>query len=449
MKIAIVGAGISGLSTYLHLRKLLPSITDITIYESHRPRTVSSLESQNYEDLTFSTAIVGGGLGVSPNGMRVLRDLDPEIHDAVVAQGFLCDDFTFKGANGWTLSKVPTSDKRVDLGEEKCVSSTRHGVWLCLKNRVPDQQIEYKCVNDVRVGANGKLVLSFTDGSPEATADFVIGADGVRSTVKKGIFGAEDAAKYAPVYEGVVGVGGFIDFDVPEEVLREKTMVFTFGGTGFFGYAPHSSSADNRLMWWSTFQADTAPERGSIDLVAYRKQLVERHGHWKDPVIQKVVKQAEFDTVYPTWTTPELPTWGENGMLLIGDAGHALQPTSGQGVSCGLEDSQTLALLLKHYLSDGSVSEVDAVKRTSKAFYAIRHPRVAAIAKQSRKLDGKKLNQGAVMEYILYFMLWSIVKFPSVGKLLIGDQMKMLYGWSAEEEVRKYVGKEDATASST
>lgn len=196
-------------------------------------------------------------------------------------------------------------------------------------------------------------------------------------------------------------------------------MVFTFGGTGFFGYAPHSSSADKKLMWWSTFRADTAPERGSIDLAAYRKQLVERHSHWKDPVIQNVVKKAEFDTVYPTWTTPELPTWGENGMLLIGDAGHALQPSSGQGVSCGLEDSKTLVLLLKHYLSDEAVSEVDAVKWTSKALYEIRHPRVAAIAKQSRKIDGKKMNQGILVEYMLYFMLWLIVKFPSIGGCLV------------------------------
>ena len=203
MKVAIVGAGVSGLSTYLYLRKLLPSITDVTIYESHRPRTVSSLESQNYEDLSFSTAIVGGCLGVSPNGMRVLRDLDPEIHDAVIAQGFLCDHFTFKGANGWTLNKIPTTDKRVDIGEEKCVSSSRHGVWLCLKSKVPDQKIVYKQVSDVRVGENGRPVLTFSDGSPEVIADFVIGADGVRSTVKKGIFGAENAARYAPVYESV------------------------------------------------------------------------------------------------------------------------------------------------------------------------------------------------------------------------------------------------------
>ena len=196
-------------------------------------------------------------------------------------------------------------------------------------------------------------------------------------------------------------------------------MVFTLGGTGFFGYAPYSPSANRKLMWWSTFQSDTVPERGSIDLAAYRKQLVERHGHWKDPVIRDVVRKAEFDTVYPTWTTPELPTWGENGMLLIGDAGHALQPTSGQGVSCGLEDSHTLVLLLKHYLSDESVSEADALKLTSKALYEIRHTRVMAIAKQSRKVDGTKMNQGILMEYMIYVMLWLVGKFPSISEYLV------------------------------
>lgn len=46
---------------------------------------------------------------------------------------------------------------------------------------------------------------------------------------------------------------------------------------------------------------------------------------------------------------------------------------------------------------------------------AIRHPRVAAIAKQSRKLDGRKTNQGILMEYTVYYTLWFIVKFPSIG----------------------------------
>lgn len=81
MKIIIVGAGISGLSTYLHLRKHLPNPDShtITIYESHQARsklpsansTASEHANLNLDTLSESTAIVGGGLGISPNGMRV------------------------------------------------------------------------------------------------------------------------------------------------------------------------------------------------------------------------------------------------------------------------------------------------------------------------------------------------------------------------------------------
>ncbi|KAF2840930.1 FAD binding domain protein [Patellaria atrata CBS 101060] len=417
MKVIIIGAGISGLSTYLYLRKLVPSITDITIYESHRPRTTSSLESQNYEDLSASTAIVGGGLGVSPNGMYVLKDLDPEIYTAVIEQGFLCDHFTFKGANGWTLSKVPTNDKRQKEGAglEKCVSSSRHGVWLCLKRKVPDEEIVYRRVSEVGISEDGKPAVKFQDGSPAVIADFVIGADGVKSTVLKAIMGDQYSEIYAPHYEGLAGVGGFLNVDIPSEILQDKSMIFTFGGTGFFGYAAHGSPSNKSLMWWSTFQADIMPEHGTINLADYRKQLVERHGYWKDPVVRKVVELAEFDTVYPTWTTPELPTWSENRVLLIGDAAHALQPTSGQGVSQGLEDSQTLALLLAHYLSDASLNEEDVLKCTAKAMYDIRHPRVTSIAKQARKIDGKKMNQGVFIEYMVYFILWFVPKWPTLG----------------------------------
>lgn len=43
---------------------------------------------------------------------------------------------------------------------------------------------------------------------------------------------------------------------------------------------------------------------------------------------------------------PELPHCGEKAIVLIGDAAHAIDPTTGQGASQALEDPQTFALLL-------------------------------------------------------------------------------------------------------
>lgn len=204
MKIIIAGAGIAGLSTYLHLRKLLPSFEShtIVIYESHRPRAAvpiggASQEPSNVEDLSSSTAIVGGGLGLSPNGVRILKNLDEKLYDAVVAQGFVCETYTFKTARGHYLAKQPTSDKLSPAAYS--LVSSRHGLWQCLQDAVGEGVIKYRKVVNVDL-SGAKPMVSFADGGEEE-ADLVIGADGVKSIVKKGIFGEENDGKYAPHYE--------------------------------------------------------------------------------------------------------------------------------------------------------------------------------------------------------------------------------------------------------
>jgi 2-polyprenyl-6-methoxyphenol hydroxylase-like FAD-dependent oxidoreductase len=209
MKIIIVGAGIAGLTTYLHLRKHLPNTHTITIYESHQPRsklplTPSLQPTHTLDALSASTGIVGGGLGISPNGMRVLRHLDKDLHDAVIAQGFPVEDFVFKGANGWTLGVAKTSDKLVMGGveEEVCVASSRHGLWEAIMKSVGEGVVKYRKVIGIERGINGrKTIVKVVDEDGNETideADILIGADGVKSVVRSALFG--DDEKFKPTY---------------------------------------------------------------------------------------------------------------------------------------------------------------------------------------------------------------------------------------------------------
>jgi 2-polyprenyl-6-methoxyphenol hydroxylase-like FAD-dependent oxidoreductase len=221
MKIVIVGGGIAGLSTYLHLRKHLPnpSTHTITIYESHKPRSDASTicspilvnQSVNLNTLSESTAIVGGGLGISPNGMRVLRDLSLDLHDRVVAQGFPAEKFIFKGANGWTLGIQSTSDKTVRAegdAEEVCIATSRHGLWHTLRQYVIEMHgnsvIKHRKVLGVDRNEGSprlNLLVKLLDerGTEEVDeADLVIGADGVKSVVRKSLFGNDE--QYNPIY---------------------------------------------------------------------------------------------------------------------------------------------------------------------------------------------------------------------------------------------------------
>lgn len=221
MKIIIVGGGIAGLSTFLHLRKHFPhdSGHDITVYESHLPRSKTSSSSSQYhpnqsvdlDALAESTAIVGGGLGIAPNGMRVLRDLDLDLHDRVIAQGFPAEKFIFKGANGWTLGTQSTSDKAVRAeteAEEVCVASSRHGLWQTLRLYVVEKYggdvIKHRRVLKVRPNYTRnpqplQVQLLDEQGTEKVEfADLVIGADGVKSVVQESLFGYDE--RYKPVY---------------------------------------------------------------------------------------------------------------------------------------------------------------------------------------------------------------------------------------------------------
>jgi hypothetical protein len=129
------------------------------------------------------------------------------------------------------------------------------------------------------------------------------------------------------------------------------------------------------------------------------------------------------DRIYPIWTTPELPHWGGSGAVLLGDAAHTLQATSGQGACQALEDSVTFCLLLSHYMemserSGGDLRLKDITELVAKGLYEIRNPRVANIRTQARNLYvTRKTITNIVVEYIYYCYIYLWTNFPIIGKL--------------------------------
>lgn len=216
------------------------------------------------------------------------------------------------------------------------------------------------------------------------------------------------------------GVGGFLNQPIPSYVADNKAMVFTFGGNGNFGYSSGGPLSADSIMWWSTFETSCLPDTKNVDPAAVKSALLQRHQSWKDPIVRDIISKAEVESIYPTWVLDHLPHWGEQGIVLIGDAAHAMDPTSGQGASQALEDSQTLALLLAELLkvegSNDSISEEKAnVDQAIKILYDIRSPRVCAIVERTKKIAGRKGNVGVVGEYVTYFFLWLLNAFPSIG----------------------------------
>lgn len=206
MKIAIVGAGISGCAAYLFLKKHLPPPPEgeeheYTIYEAYNtPRDLR----KNHElgETHSATLVVGGGIGVLPNGLNVLKRLDEELFHDVVRAGYPYAWQDLKSKHGWNLMRMPTA-----IGDPpiSSVSLSRHALWNTLRNRVPDAIIVNKRISRIVTYPDKRNAIKFEDGSPDAEADLILGADGLKSTAKKALFQQGDGNEnpFPPHYECV------------------------------------------------------------------------------------------------------------------------------------------------------------------------------------------------------------------------------------------------------
>ncbi|KAL9112637.1 MAG: hypothetical protein Q9227_003208 [Pyrenula ochraceoflavens] len=446
MKIIIVGAGVSGLATYLQLRKVLPSCDSHTIhiYDSQRPSSYGLMSSRlgKEEDVTDSTAVVGNSIALAPSSVRLLKKIDDRVYKIFKARGYANETFTFKTARGHTLAITPVEDGR--KAQEKTISCSRQGLWDCFHEIVGEDKIQHRKVCAVDLSGR-RPVVRFANGGGEKRADLVVGTDGVRSVVKKAIFGTEDDAnKYEPQYEGFCGVGAFISTELPASITTHKSMVFTFGPTGSFGYCSAAPLAQRKVGWWSNWPTPSPPSRNFVeDPESIRAQLRDRHGTWSDPVIQQVIENMSTDRVYPIWTTPELPYWGRRGAVLLGDAAHTLQATSGQGAAQALEDSMTFSLLLAHYISRVEKAQMgveDAIESAIQGLYELRNPRVAVIKARARNLYvSKRRIENVFLEYLYYIFIYLWTNFPFIGRLTTGNVFRELEDWNPEEQVRMYL----------
>ncbi|KAJ5577810.1 uncharacterized protein N7459_006774 [Penicillium hispanicum] len=478
MKIVIIGAGISGCSICLSLKKHLPQPPSpaedhiYTIYEAYDtardPTFRERPTSVHGEDSTQSTLVVGGALGIGPNGLNVLRRLDESLFRDVNRAGYPYSKFQIRSAYEWSLMTIETT-AHVNGQDMNSVAISRHSIWQCLRDRIPSGAIINKKVARVVLGGSleGKHLIIFADGSESVEADLIIGADGVKSTVKRALFDIETPEQdpYPPKYEGLVGLGGF--HPATESMRRnipQGIMTITFGGNGSFGYAYSSTSeadqyqdsADhlptpgNTITWWSTYGMKACPDPKTIDPDAITQDLRARYANWSDPVIHEIIQSVQVETIWPIWSTPALPIWDRDGIVLLGDAAHALPPTSGQGSSQALEDSESFALFLAHYLARVYVnaqgpdsielSERDAVRLAAKQHEALRSPRVKALLDEARKWQRNKKTMNIAQEFMMYLILWLVGLFSRT------NPAKSVLEYDIADEVRKVLATQEPQA---
>jgi 2-polyprenyl-6-methoxyphenol hydroxylase-like FAD-dependent oxidoreductase len=210
--------------------------------------------------------------------------------------------------------------------------------------------------------------------------------------------------------------------------LRKDPVTMTFGARGFFGYSPTSRDPTDlktaQLMWWSTYETAEPPPRDTPPATILA-QLTERHGDWASPadapghpVFREIMDLGCAEAkllVLPGYVTPRLPHWGSlsgsGRILLLGDACHAMPPHAGQGVACAVEDAVAIALLLKHYRVSHRFGVEDSMRRTAKAYEAVRMKRVGRILDVAKHGGATKKTQSWWQEKVRDWALWIFCEY--------------------------------------
>ena len=209
------------------------------------------------------------------------------------------------------------------------------------------------------------VVLAFANGA-KVEAEFVIGADGVRSVIRHALYGHDH-----PTYTGQMVWRALLNrSDVPRDVLEPTGHIQWVGpGCHLLAYCIRGEKLVNIVTqedtdkWveegWST-RGDPDEMRSSFPN--------------PEPRLEKLLSIVTECSKWGLFTRPLTENWGRGRIQLIGDAAHAMLPNAGQGACQAFEDAYILARWL-----DACRNPVEAFA----SFRRIRIPRVHAVQRLS------------------------------------------------------------------
>lgn len=338
-QVAIIGGGIGGIALAVAcLHRAIP----FTIYERDSGFDV---RSQGY-GLTLqqaSKAIEGLGVHKLKEGVVSTRHVVHTPDGKIVAEW---------GMRKWGRQGSQTSLKRTNVHIARQSLRAELIQKLAGQKRVQwgHQLLDFSLSED---GAKVDLRFLVEGVEKLAQADLVVGADGIRSTVRKQLIG-EQAAPLR--YLGCLVVLGICPLEnlqgIENELLDSATVFQTANGNERIYMMPYSSDS---VMWQLSFPMDEeeAKElsgRGASAL----KDEARRRCPWHDPIPQILAATEEaLVSGYPVYDRallkPDLLE-SELPVTLIGDAAHPMSPFKGQGANQALLDALSLArALTKNY----------------------------------------------------------------------------------------------------
>lgn len=204
-----------------------------------------------------------------------------------------------------------------------------------------------------------KITLTFDlkGAQKKITADLLVGADGIRSTVRKLLIGEE---KTPLRYLGCIVILGICSLESLENaqhpLLDSATVFQTANGQERMYMMPYTADT---IMWQFSFpMSETAAKTLSAQGPAALKEEAIKRTPWHDPIPQ-IIQATPIANVsgYPVYDRELLQhemLQNQENITLIGDAAHPMSPFKGQGANQALLDALRLARTISTACKPGS-----------------------------------------------------------------------------------------------
>ena len=321
----------------------------------------------------------GAGIQLSPNATRILRQfgvLDRLLPAAVRPEAVVLKDAA-------TLRELA----RVPLGE---AAETRWQAPYLVAHRADLQSALMECLAerpDIDLVTGARLRDVATDpGAITASAEIagktveaggflLIGADGVWSSIRSLEVSARSGPQAKSRFTGELAWRATIRADSIAgkafTTVGAADCVTTFLHPGFHLVAyPVSKGAAFNLAAFTKGEviAETWSGRGDTRILANAMRGTA-------PGLVRLVEDAGPWTAWPIHTVDQRQPWtSPAGIVLIGDAAHAMTPFAAQGAAMAIEDAATLAGFV-------AASPADPASALA-AWEQARRPRIAKVARR-------------------------------------------------------------------
>jgi salicylate hydroxylase len=345
LHIAVIGAGIGGLTAALSLRR-------------------AGIAVDVYEQAPQLTSI-GGGINMAPNATRILYRLglgDGLDREAVRPLG----THQRRWRDGRTLQRAPLNPLCEQLYGAPHLTIHRADLLAVIAAALP-QQCLHLGHRLIGVTDKGDAVEARFDNGARLETDILVGADGIHSAVRAALFGEAE-----PCFAGCVAYRGL----VPSERIADLGLELgsqSWVGPG--GHFVHYFVARGQLLNFVGWTEHDRWNREDWTDRATTARAAAAFAGWH-PQIGRIIGAADTCFIWALFDRDPLPRWSVGRTTLLGDACHPMYPFMGQGAAQAIEDGESLAACLAQDAADPPA----ALRR----YERLRLPRVTRLQQLSR-----------------------------------------------------------------